>query len=1020
MIRNQTFCGAIGPSVVATLFLSLLACKLISVVRADDDLSARLPRITPSEPADAQKTFATQDGYRMTLVAAEPLIASPVAMEFDAAGRLFVVEMRDYSEQATENLGRVRMLTDSDHDGKFDDSTVFAEGLSWPTAITCYDGGVFVAAAPGIVYLKDTDNDGRADVKRDIISGFNRSNVQGLVNSLRWSLDNRIHGATSSSGGELRVVAEKTLDDREVAKQKPLPARGRDFSFDPRTFDLRLESGGGQHGMSFDDFGRKFVCANSNHIQLVMYEDRYAARNPLLAAPPPLVDIAAEGPAAEVFRRSPVEPWRIVRTELRVSGKVPGIIEGGGRAAGYFTSATGVTIYRGDAWPKEHRGLAFIGDVGSNLIHRKRLEADGVGLIARRIDDQKEFVASTDIWFRPVQFANGPDGCLYVVDMYRETIEHPASIPPVIKKHLDLTSGRDRGRIWRIEPTGFRYEPQPDFEVFCPSETLVGELGSENGWRRDVAARLLYERGDGILASSDVYTAKSEKSPHGRVHLLYVLYGSLNFDEAAAIDAMSDKSPIVREHAARLTGLSQRWFGGDALTALCKLANDDDPRVRYQTAFSLGEFPASSKTTAALASIALQDGADPWMRFAVLSSSSGRAAELLSALLDKKDRRAIASIGDFLAEAATLAGREANVEQLTKLIDRVEALPESDAAVAQRLTVALALGLARTNNPAAASLRAEDSKLAKLVAAQIATALETVEASTASLEARLAAVETLALAPFEKSQPVLASLLVPQSPGELQRAAITALARSKDESAAATIIEAWQALSPTARGEAVEALLARDDRIPQFLTAIKDGRLADAYLDPARAKSLTEHRNQQIRELAREALESRGAATREEREKVIASYREVMTKNSDANSASAERGKLAFRKTCAACHKLDDFGHVVGPDLAAIGNRGAEAILLAVLDPNREVNPQYVNYTLRTTDGRTVTGMIAAETATSVTLRRAEGTSDTILREEIEALRSSGASLMPEGLEKQIPPDELADIIAYLVARTAK
>lgn len=190
------------------LAIACLASNPPTAASDESDLSARLPRIAPVEPADANKTFATRDGYRMTLVAAEPLVASPVALEFDAAGRLFVVEMRDYSEQATENLGRVRLLTDTNGDGKFDESTVFAEGLSWPTAVTCYDGGVFVAAAPGIVYLKDTDNDGKADVRRDIISGFGRSNVQGLVNSLRWSLDNRIHGdeqrrrRTARGGGE--------------------------------------------------------------------------------------------------------------------------------------------------------------------------------------------------------------------------------------------------------------------------------------------------------------------------------------------------------------------------------------------------------------------------------------------------------------------------------------------------------------------------------------------------------------------------------------------------------------------------------------------------------------------------------------------------------------------------------------------------------------------------------------------------------------------------------------------------
>lgn len=936
-------------------------------------------------------------------------------MEFDAAGRIFVVEMRDYSEQANENLGRVRLLSDRDRDGKFETSTIFAEGLSWPTAVTCYDGGVFVAAAPGIIYVRDTNDDGVADVKREIISGFGRSNVQGLVNSLRWSLDNRIHGATSSAGGELRVVAEKTLDGRDVAKQKPLNARGRDFSFDPRTFDLRLESGGAQHGMSFDDWGRKFVCANSNHIQLVVYEDRYAARNPLLAAPPALVDIAAEGPAAEVFRRSPVEPWRIVRTELRVSGKVPGIVEGGGRAAGYFTSATGVTIYRGDAWPEEHRGLAIVGDVGSNLIHRKRLEPSGVGLVARRMDEKCEFVASNDIWFRPVQFANGPDGCLYVIDMYREVIEHPASIPPMIKKHLDLTSGRDRGRIWRIEPPGFKYTAPPRLDRMEP-EDVFQELASTNGWRRETAARIISEEHDDSLALVYYSYIRSSESIHKQLYSLYLMHDLDLLGELDLVAAMGDEDPRIREHAARLASIrAPRMKGVDATDALNKLASDSDVRVRYQTAFSLGDFPATAETTSALAKIALSDGNDRWMRFAVLSSSSGRAAELLSALLDLEDRRRIAGIGDFLAEAAALAGREAKSDQLERLIDRIDTLPQSESAVAQRLTVALAKGLARATNPAAKALLAENAKLGRLVKSQVAKALDAAVDTSAALDARAAALDTLSLAAEDQMKRVAEQLLSPQTPAELQRAAIGLIARAKDANAAEVIIAAWEGLSPTVRTEAVEALLARDERIPLFLAAMKDGRLANVHLDPARAKALSEHRDKKIRELAKNALASSGSATREEREKVIAAYRDALAKPGDA-----KRGLDAFRRTCAACHKLDDVGHAVGPDLAAIGNRGAEAILLAVLDPNREVNPQYLSYTLRTTDGRTITGMISAETATSVSLRRAEGTGDTVLREEIDALRSSGVSLMPEGLEKQVPPQELADIIAYLLSRTTK
>ncbi|MCA8996439.1 MAG: alpha/beta fold hydrolase, partial [Planctomycetaceae bacterium] len=327
--------------------------------RASVDFSGELPRISSFEPGEALQHFSTAPGFQVQQTAAEPLVTDPVAMSFDADGNLYVVEMKDYSEQETESLGQIRVLRDTDQDGTFDESNVFVDGLSWPTAIICYDGGIFVGAPPLVYYFKDTDGDFVSDESRVVFQGFGRSNVQGLMNCFRWGLDNRIHGATSSSGG-----AVTRAEDSDG--QTPVELRGRDFSFDPRMLDLRPESGGAQHGMCFDDWGRKFVCSNSDHAQFVVFDDRYFARNPQLPAPSSRVSIADDGGQAPVYRTSQVEPWRIVRTRLRVSGAVRGPVEGGGRAAGYFTGATGITIYRGDAFPTESKGMAIVGDVGSN------------------------------------------------------------------------------------------------------------------------------------------------------------------------------------------------------------------------------------------------------------------------------------------------------------------------------------------------------------------------------------------------------------------------------------------------------------------------------------------------------------------------------------------------------------------------------------------------------------------------------------------------------------------------------
>ncbi len=297
-------------------------------------------------PTNALETFQIKKGFHIELVASEPQIQSPVALSFDENGRMFVVEMIDYSERRNERLGRIVMLEDTKGDGHFDKSTVYATNMAWPTGIICYGGGIFVASTPDIIWFKDSNGDGKADVRKVIYSGFgntkDRLNVQALFNSFNWGFDNRIHGATAPNGG--------IVTNMVVPTARPLILDNNNFSFDPRSFLMYAENGGGQYGMSFDSKGRKYVCSNSRHIMTFMYDGKYAARNPLYAMPGAVVDIPVDGPAAEVYRISPEEPWRVIRTKWRVSGVASGPIEGGGRSAGYFTGATGTTIYRGNAF----------------------------------------------------------------------------------------------------------------------------------------------------------------------------------------------------------------------------------------------------------------------------------------------------------------------------------------------------------------------------------------------------------------------------------------------------------------------------------------------------------------------------------------------------------------------------------------------------------------------------------------------------------------------------------------------
>ena len=955
----------------------------------------RLPRIPPREPAAALAGFQVAAGFRIEQVAAEPLLHSPVALDFDARGRCYVVEMIDYSEQADEHLGAVRLLEDVDGDGRMDTSSLFAKGLSWPTGVLAYDGGVFVCAAPDILYLKDTDGDGVADVRRVVFTGFSRSNVQGLVNSLRWGLDSRVHGATSSSG-----APQVTRPDEPAFA--PVGLNGRDFSFDPRKLDLRPETGTLQHGMTFDDWGRKFVSGNSAPLEMVFFEDRYAARNPAFAMPPSRGSIARDGGADAVYRSSPVEPWRILRTKMRLANPALGIVEGGGRPAGYFTGASGITAYRGDALPAEMRECLIVGDVGSNLVHRERLTAAGPFLEARRIDADSEFVRSDDIWFRPAQFANAPDGGLYVIDVYREVIEHPRSLPPEIKTQLDLTSGADRGRLYRVVPASFTNRPRPDLAAASTAD-LVQTLSHRNGWHRDTAARLLYERQDAAAVPLLEPLSREASIPEGRMHALYALESLGRLSAAVLLAALDDPHPRVREHAVRLA--DRRPAEAPLLAKLCRMTDDEDPRVRYQLAFSLGEFPAGGDRNAALARLAVRDGGGVYPRAAVFSSLAQGAGDVLVDLAGRADYAASPAGEAMLESLAAVVGQQLVAADVQALEQAVAGCARAGSPAAARLVAGYLAGRAKAAAARRATLPVPPSLTAARDALLVRSRAVAEDAGAAEAE-RVAAIGRLALGPFADAADTLATLLEVGQPQAVQAAAVKAVEATGAPEAGGWLLARWPQLGPKVRGPAAAALFSRPEWVRAFLAAVESGDVPLSEFDPAQVRLLESYKDPAIR-AGYERLAARVQAS--SRKDVLEAYRPALELAGDA-----ARGRGHFARVCAQCHKAEGVGHEIGPNLAAFKSRGPEAILTNMLDPNREVNPLYVNYVAQLEDGRTVTGMIADESAGSITFRRAENATDTVARREIELLKSTGQSIMPEGLEKQLDRQAVADLLAYL------
>jgi putative membrane-bound dehydrogenase-like protein len=986
----------------------LAACARPNLLADEPDAPA-LARVAPTEPAEAVKTFRVLHGFRMELLAAEPLVTDPVAMCYDENGAAYVVEMSDYpyTDKSTDKpfverttdlpIGRVRLLEDTDADGRFDTSTIFAEGLSWPTGVAPWKGGIYVAATPDVWYLKDTDGDRRADVRRKVFSGFRKFNVQAVINNLKWGLDHRIYGAGASNGGTIREAGR--------ADAKPLQLSRQDFCFDPRVEALELLSGGARFGNTFDDWQNRFVCNIRNPLAHVVLPRRYLARNPLVPVAATMHDAAAAGDTLPVYRASPPEPWRAMRARRWAVESGQNYPRSETVAEGYFTSASGVTIYRGAAYPRAFYGNMFVGEVSGNLIHRQTVAPDGVTFAARRADEKSEFVASTDNWFRPVNFVNAPDGTLHVLDMYRETIEHPWSIPDDIKALVDLESGRDRGRIYRLAPPGFE-PPAPPRLGSADGAELVAQLENPNSWWRDTAHRLLFERQDTTVVEPLRALLRTSDVPVARLHALWSLAGLDQLRRDDLLAALADAAPGMREHAVRLA--EPRLAAEPALLdRVLELAGDSHPRVRFQVAFTLGEV-SDPRAVARLAEIALRDSADPWIRAAVLSSAADCSSELLRRLTADADYRRAQTAATMLHELARMVGSRSRAEEVASLLDSLSALAgDEDREARMAVILGAAEGLKRSGkNLLGLAGDRPTSAGAQLVRRQFDEAAQVAADDAATTERRIRAVELLACGPFATARTVLGPLLNPREPQPVELAALGGLAGFRDPQVAPLLLEAYRSVTPAVRGEVVQALLARADGTIALLEAIESGAASAADVPAARKTLLAGHANPAIRDKAQKLF---GGETATARSDAIAAYRDVLSSAGDPM-----RGQTVAKRECLICHRLGESGQDVGPNLLTVRHRSAEELLTHILDPNREVAPNFIEYVVSRTDGRVATGIVAAETATSITLVRAEGQTETILRGDIEAIGGTGRSLMPEGLEKRISKVEMADLLALL------
>ncbi|MCI0335886.1 MAG: c-type cytochrome [Planctomycetes bacterium] len=981
----------------------VFAIAAIPLCGAPAEKSPAAPRIRkPVEPVDAVATIAAPKGFRVELVAAEPLVHDPMALEFDENGVAYVLEIpayNEYGKPGPRTPGSVARLEDTDGDGRFDRRTTFAGDLKYPTGLFCYRGGLFVGDPPNLLYLRDTDGDGRADKREVLFTGFGAAQAgETQLNSFRWGLDNRIHICTGHDGGDIRPADQPDAP--------PCTVRSRRMLLDPRSRTFELTSGGGQHGMSFDDWGRTFVCDNSNPIQMIGYDDRYIERNPLMSAPSPVVSLGPGANFTKLARNSQPENWRLIRTQLLEQGVAVTDTYEFDRPSGVFTSATGVTIYRGDAWGDDLRGNAFTGEVVNNLVYHARLMTDGLNVVSERVGTESGFLASTDTWFRPVQFAHGPDGNLYVIDMYRELIEGIQWVPPEVVAKMDPTAGSDRGRIYRIAPQGFK-QPPPVRMGRMPTKMIVKQLASLNGWHRDTAVRLLYERQDEQAIEPLRRMLTDAKFPQARMHALYALDGLDVLESDDVLCGFADSHPHVREHALRLA----EQFAAESKAvrqAMADMIDDADVTVRLQLAFSLGSLPPAQRDPA-LIELLRRDGENAWFRVAIQSSLATVAADVVVRILSDDELRRAAHGQEFLATLANQVGRaknEAEVRTVVAAVDNLDKADDANEALTKKIVVAiLADGAGASIDEVAASSHGHVKEiLANLLTNARTTALNQDEKP----ESRLDAIAILGCGSFAAEQPAFDELLAPQQPQPIQEAVVKILGRFSDAAVVELLLSKWPGLTPGLRSSAAEVLLSRPAWAESLLIAVENEEVPAGDFDPARIALLKSHPSPGVRERAVVVFAGSSVARRGD---VVANYQESLTL-----TGSADQGRAVFQKTCAACHELEGKGTAIGADLKSIRDRGREAVMLNILDPNREINPKFLAYTVVTTEGRVITGMITEETPNHLTIRQADGTPVPIPRIDIDEMQSTGMSYMPEGLESQVDHQAMADLLAFLMS----
>jgi putative membrane-bound dehydrogenase-like protein len=970
----------------------------------------------PYSPGESLKMAKLPEGYRLELVAAEPAVVDPVAIAFDEQARMYVVEMIDYPLHA-DPLGRVKRLEDTDGDGSYEASTVFADGIHFPNGVMRWREGILVTAAPDILYFEDTDGDGKADKREVVLTGFAATNPQLRVNGLRYGLDNWIYvnyprvilprkyvKEFGDAGGKLHFPGKPDSPPRDI--------RAEDVRFRPDQAQVEPLGGISQYGNSFDHWGNRFTVWNNDYLRHLVIETRYLENNPYLAVEKAYQSVSGLDHSAEVY---PVTENPLVIHDSQV---------------GHFTSACGMSIYTGGILGEDFEGNALTCEPVHNLIRRSKLSPLGATFLAQPAYENKEFLASTDSWFRPVFTTTGPDGALYLADYYRFTVEHPEFVPPELSKQIEFESRRQLGRIYRVVHESSTLWPRVNLAQ-ASTAALVENLRHPNLWRRTESQRLLLDRKDTAAVEPLRRLAAQPESAVGRIHALWALDGFGALDNDSIASALRDPHPGVRRQAIRMAEL--RLPNPALAKALLAMQDETDPQVGFQLVLTLSLL-GDDRAFPLLRDTALRHIDDAWFRIAALTSAADDPGRWFQAMMndsfcasDSPGKR------DFVRRLASILGARDDQAQIAGALRAMASRPSGQEQSWWRIAALEGLGdgiqraakapfsLGPAEGPLVGLLTKADPdvgaaalELAWRCGLPGSPALRQVVErgrrvagdSNAGLQQRCFAAGVLALSLEPGVARDLVELLSSRHPPEVRLAVVRALRFSRNVDAADEFTRHWREFSAPMRDVAATWFFEDSGRLIKLLDAIQDGKVQTWSLGPGRRRALEGHQDERIRQRAALVLQG----TQEpDRQAVYEKYLPAIRQEGDA-----QRGLSIFRRHCAECHKIQDTGFEVGPDLLSVSARYKEVLLADILIPNQSIEAGYEEYMIEASDGRLLTGVVAKETPSSVTIRRAKGEQDVILRSAIQSIRSLSVSPMPEGLEQEIDLRGMADLIAYI------